>query len=415
MAHGVGSFGKQRHDARAHCPDRLLPHHSNMALELTPLRPTGLFSLHFMVGLWSSALGCDSVETVTNGSTDPAANTGGTSFNAQSTEGAGGDSNKDTTSKTQGGASNKSSAITATGGGSSSTKSASSKAQGGASSSKSSGASTQPCTPPATGARIHDAGNYDNRSCNAPECHHGDQIGGGWVYASPKGPPWVGGATITIKNNDGTTVTAISADDGFFTLSSKVTSPYEVCVSKCPGTDCNTTPHLDADCQTSNCHGNSSQRIYVSQNAGGAPSTGGASSVGGGSCVPAAPGGPYTHVERVFGNQPCSEVGCHSDPKPVFKGGYVYDGVTSSKTVAEATVTLTPKSGKAVTAVTGPDGMFFFGTIGSTSTAIEFAAPYTACVSKCPLTVCSAKNSHTTTEDCQTSNCHNSELKIYLE
>jgi hypothetical protein len=274
--------------------------------------------------------------------------------------------------------------------------------------------SLPPCTPAATGARPHEAGNYDNRSCNATDCHNGDVVGGGWVYASAKGPPWVVGATVIITNTDGTTATAVSAEDGFFNIVGTVSSPYHVCVSKCPGVDCNLTTHSSVDCQTSNCHGIASQRIYVSQNTGGSPGTGGAGSVGGGACVPAASGGPYTHTEYVYGNQPCSGSGCHTAPKPVFKGGFLYEGPTSSTTVVEATITLTPAGGVPVTAVTGPDGMFFFGTVGATSTAKEFTAPYTACVSKCPLSLCSIANGHTTTDDCQTANCHSPERKVYL-
>ncbi|HEY5958078.1 MAG TPA: hypothetical protein VIV60_16055, partial [Polyangiaceae bacterium] len=262
----------------------------------------------------------------------------------------------------------------------------------------------------------HEAGNYDNRSCNSTGCHT-DMIGGGWVYASAKGLPWVGSATITITNSDGSIVTSTSGEDGFFQITSKVIPPYKVCVSKCPGVDCNLTPHPNADCQTSNCHGSPTQRVYVSGNAGGASSSGGASSMGGGTqnCTPPASGGPYTHSEFVFGNQPCSGSGCHRAPKPVFKGGFLYEGPDSTKTVADATVTLTQSNGTVTTAVTGPDGMFFFGTVGPTSVGKDYGAPYTACVSKCPLKVCSANNEHTNSDDCVT--CHDGSTtgKIYLK
>ncbi len=284
----------------------------------------------------------------------------------------------------------------------------------------SAGAGTTECTPAASGARPHEIGNYDNRSCNATDCHN-DMIGGGWVYASAKGVPWIEGATITLTNTDGTKVTAVSAKDGFFNITGTVLPHYTACVSKCPGTDCSKTDHPNADCQTSNCHGQPTQRVYVSQqpvaNGGGSSGAGGSNSkdAGGGDCTPPASGGPYTHREAFYGRQACASGGCHLDPKPVYMGGYLYDDLTSSKTVAEATITLTQGNDPPVTAVTGPDGMFFFGTVGATSTPTTFKAPYTACVSKCPLTICSKKDGHTTTGDCQTSDCHHSEYKVYLK
>lgn len=239
-------------------------------------------------------------------------------------------------------------------------------------------------------------------------------VGGGWVYASAKGVPWVGGATITITNNDGSIVTATSAEDGFFEITGTIVPPYKVCVSKCPGIDCSLTPHPNADCQTSNCHGSPTLRVYVSGNAGGTSGTGGTSGVGQ-DCMPPASGGPYTHTEYVFGNQPCSGSGCHNAPKPVFKGGFVYDGPDSTKTVADATITLTHSSGTVTNAVTGPDGMFFFGTVGSTSIAKDYPAPYTACVSKCPLKVCSTSNGHTNADDCISCHDGTTTSKIYLQ
>jgi hypothetical protein len=287
------------------------------------------------------------------------------------------------------------------------------------------GTNTLPCTAPVADARPHAAGNYDNRSCNVLGCHE-DMLGGGWVYATPNGPPWVAGATITISNIDGTTVKAYSGEDGFFQIKSKVTPPFKVCVSKCPDTNCSLLPHPNGLCQTSNCHGTSNQRIYVSHNTGGAPAVGGNWMSGdAGSCAPPTYGGPYTHSEYSFGQQPCSTGGCHCAPKPVFNGGFLYDGPASSNTlhgfigsntVAEATITLVPASGKPITVVTGPDGIFFFGTVSSKSVPTTLTAPYTACVSKCPLSICSTTNGHKTTGDCQTSDCHGPDLnmKVYL-
>ena len=142
--------------------------------------------------------------------------------------------------------------------------------------------STVACTPAVTGATPH-TGNYDNMSCNKADCHAGDPKIGGWVYASAKGYPWIGGATITITNTDGTTLKATSADDGFFDFgdSPKFTSQYKACVSKCPSTDCNLTTHTSTDCLSSGCHAQPTQRIYVTTaNAG----TGGAGATTGTNC-----------------------------------------------------------------------------------------------------------------------------------
>ncbi|MBN2197447.1 MAG: carboxypeptidase regulatory-like domain-containing protein [Polyangiaceae bacterium] len=268
------------------------------------------------------------------------------------------------------------------------------------------------CTPAATGDKTHSAGNYDNVSCNKPYCH-GDEIGG-WVYASARGYPWIAGATVTITNGDGSTLSTVSGEDGFFTFGQApaISSPYTVCVSKCPSTDCNLTTHTSVDCLSAGCHALPTQRIYVTtQNTGG---TGG--TVPGENCAQPVTGGPYVHLEQVYSttsNQPC--VNCHLDVTPNYKGGFLYDGATSSTTIAEATITLKPASSPPLVAVTGPDGMFFFGTVGTTTTAQAIPTPYTACVSKCPTSeICSLENQHTTDADCGT--CHNGTTtgKVYL-
>lgn len=274
---------------------------------------------------------------------------------------------------------------------------------------------TVACIPEAKSTITHSVGNYDNLSCNKSDCH-ADKIGG-WVYASAKGYPWIGGATITITNPDGSTLKTVSGDDGFFDFgaSPKVGSPYKVCVSKCPSTDCNLTTHTSTDCLSSGCHAQPQVRIYVtSPNLTG---TGGASS--GQNCKAPTSGGPYVHVESIYSatsNQPCS--GCHFAPKPEYKGGYLYDGPTSSKTVAEATIVLTPTNGSPITTVTGPDGMFFFGTNGINTTTQSIPSSYTACVSKCPtVAVCSKTNpnAHITNADCGT--CHDGSTtdRVYLK
>ena len=278
------------------------------------------------------------------------------------------------------------------------------------------GGATVACTPEVTGATPHTSGNFDNLSCNKADCHAGAPRIGGWVYASAKGYPWIEGATITIKNTDGTTLTATSADDGFFDFGDapKVTSQYKACVSKCPSTDCNSTAHTSTDCLSSGCHALPTQRIFVTTpNVAG---TGGSSS--GTNCKAPAPGGPYVHLESVFSatnNQPCS--GCHYPEKPpVYVGGFLYDDPAGAKTVAEATIVLTPATGSPVTTVTGPDGMFFFGTNGITVTTQTIPTPYTACVSKCPTAaVCSLTNQHLTGDDCGTCHDGSTTTKVYLK
>jgi hypothetical protein len=274
------------------------------------------------------------------------------------------------------------------------------------------GGSSVACTPEKMGTVTHSVGNYDNLSCNKADCHASEV--GGWVYASKNGYPWVSGATITITNTDGTILTANSAEDGFFDfgISPKITSTYKVCVSKCPSTDCNLTPHTSVDCSSSGCHALPNVRIYVTTANGGG--TGGSGGTTGQNCTPAASGGPYVHLEKLYSatsNQACAS--CHANP--TYVGGYLYDGPTSTKTVAGATLTIKPASGTSLTAVTGPDGMFFFGTNGINTTAQTIPVPYTACVSKCPTaTLCSETNKHTTNADCGT--CHDTytEKSVYL-
>jgi hypothetical protein len=272
-----------------------------------------------------------------------------------------------------------------------------------------------PCTPEDPGARPHEAGNYDTRSCNSPDCHS-DMIGGGWLFANPSGLPWVGGATITISNIDGSIVKARSAEDGFFQITDPVKPPFKACVSLCPGANCSLIAHPNSDCQTSTCHGKTGQRIYVTLNKGETTDAGvgSAADAGAAGCSAPTPGGPYVHTEWVYGNQPCSGGGCHSPPKAIFNGGFLYDGPTSTTTIPEATIQLIGADGSRMTTVSGIDGMFFFGTVSADSVPWNIKAPYTACVSKCPLSVCSATNSHTTNGDCQTSSCHNWDMKVFL-
>jgi len=272
------------------------------------------------------------------------------------------------------------------------------------------GGDTGGCSAEVIGPTSHPVGNYDNMSCNLPDCHQGEV--GGWIYASRFGVPWVPGAAITITNLDGSTAVTHAAEDGFFNFGPEVviSSPYKVCVSRCPSTDCNLTPHTSTDCLAAGCHAQPTQRIYVT-----APEltgTGGAAT--GVDCVPPTPGGPYVHAENTtsaVANQPCAN--CHADP--LYLGGYLYDGPTSRTTVPEATVEIIPASGPTISTVTGPDGMFFLGTNGLEVTTQTLTAPYTVCVSRCPTSrLCSLTNGHVTTDDC--GRCHDglTEDNVYL-
>ena len=277
------------------------------------------------------------------------------------------------------------------------------------------GGAAVPCVPEAFSETTHSAGNYDNLSCNRADCHVGEV--GGWVYSSARGYPWVAGATVTITNSDGTQLVAVSGEDGFFHLGTDpiVSVPYDVCVSKCPSTDCNLTPHTSLDCLSANCHAIPGVRIYTTTP--GVGGTGGTAAVPGENCQQPTPGGPYVHLEAVYSaynNQPC--VNCHSTETPQYKGGFLYDDPSGDTTVPEATVTIRPAAGPELTAVTGPDGMFFFGTVGITTTAQAIPTPYTACVSKCPTSeICSLPNEHITDADCGT--CHDTytESPVYLQ
>jgi hypothetical protein len=116
-------------------------------------------------------------------------------------------------------------------------------------------------------------------------------------------------------------------------------------------------------------------------------------------CIPANPNGPADHATAGYDSQPCSA--CHAQ---AYTGGFVYD-TSLVTTVPQATVTVTPTGGAALTAVTGSTGMFYFPGI--------IPAPYEVCVSKCPDTVCSTATDHPNSGDCGT--CHGvTTTKIHL-
>ena len=252
-----------------------------------------------------------------------------------------------------------------------------------------------PCALPPDTARTH-PGNFDNRSCNSAGCHV--QFVGGWVYTNAAADGLVGQATVTLTSSDGSQVTAQTASDGFFQLEGAVTSPFTPCVVKCEDEACATEPHTSTDCQGSSCHGADNQRIHLTQGPVEPQGTGGVAA--GEDCTPPASGGPHVHVAAEYNTVACQI--CHDQ---LYTGGFLYDGITGTTTVAQATITLTPENGgAALTAVTGLDGMFYFEGI--------VPSPYTVCVSKCPNTVCGSAVSHSGPDDCRT--CHDDTQRIYL-
>lgn len=254
------------------------------------------------------------------------------------------------------------------------------------------GASTggEPCVPAPTDARRH-PGVYDYKSCDS--CHSG--MLGGWVYSNAAGDAWLAGATVTVRNSDGTTVVAPTAVDGFFHLEGTITSSFTPCVSRCSDEFCAANAHSSTDCQNAACHGAKDHLIYLAQP--GSAGTGGSS--GGSDCTAPASGGPRMHYPD-YDDQSCGQF-CHD---PSYVGGYLYNGVSGTEPVSMATLTLTPTNGTPMVAVTGPGGMF--------QIQGQLTAPYTACVSKCPDKVCSAPTTHTTTDECYV--CHVPTLRIHL-
>jgi len=265
------------------------------------------------------------------------------------------------------------------------------------------GANGGVCSAPGTRTNRH-VGNYDYESCS--KCHDSSWRGG-WLYNNTAGDDWVAGATVTVTNGDGSKMTAITEAEGFFYLEGwTVGSTFIPCVSKCPYTLCATKAHTSGDCQTAGCHGDKNNLIYLPQDSP-AQNTGGASSTS--NCTPPASGGPRVHSALDYDSNDQSCRICHDS---TYTGGYVYDGVTSNNVISMATVTIQPTNGTTITVVSGPGGMFFLGQYGATNTTIPLTAPYKACVSKCPKTVCSSESTHTTTDNC--GDCHNDQLRIYL-
>lgn len=114
-----------------------------------------------------------------------------------------------------------------------------------------------------------------------------------------------------------------------------------------------------------------------------------ATATGATSCKPPNTDGPAEHASSGYESQPCAD--CH---KNALRGGLVFD--QSGAVVAQATVTIKLKDNSELVAATNANGMFVF------RETIE--APYVACVSKCPDTVCSKSTDHPSVADCGT--CH---------
>jgi hypothetical protein len=267
------------------------------------------------------------------------------------------------------------------------------------------GVGGMPCAEPVSGATDHDNGCYDTHGCDTIRCH-GENKGfsGGWLYNNLAGDYWIADATVTVTDNDGRVVTTTSATDGFFSLIGydnqlgTITVPYVPCVSKCPGVACGTKAiHTTLDCQTADCHGAANRRVYVPGQDVGAGGTGPTDP----NCVPPTLGGARAHYVPGLYDYKCDK--CHDIDQ--YNGGFVYDGVASVQTVAEATVTVTTTGGTTRTAVTGPGGLFSFPGV--------ITPPYTACVSKCPSsTVCSPDTTHTTAQYCR--ECHTATQRIHI-
>lgn len=250
------------------------------------------------------------------------------------------------------------------------------------------------CTPP-EGRWANHPGNYDNKTCDS--CHTG--LYGGWVYNNAEAHEVIAQATVVLKEAGEATVTGTTGPDGFFVLDGLPAGDFAPCVSLCSDTTCATRVHDSIDCQSSSCHGAPGQRIYLTQAGSEPQNTGGGAGAGGDDCIPPAPGGPRTHsyVEYDY-------VGCQICHNQEYTGAFLYDSITGGNAVAQATITLTPVDGSPVSAISGPDGMFYFEGL--------VPAPYTACVSKCPDTVCSGPSSHPDQQDCRT--CHIESMRIHL-
>jgi len=107
----------------------------------------------------------------------------------------------------------------------------------------------------------------------------------------------------------------------------------------------------------------------------------------------------------VHGAEQHDTFGCQICHGQAYTGGFLYDGLYSTTSVAQATFTLTAEDGTVLTAVTDPAGLFYFPGL--------VPAPYTICVSKCSDSVCSGPEYHPDDSDCRT--CHNSdETQLHL-
>jgi len=82
----------------------------------------------------------------------------------------------------------------------------------------------------------------------------------GTVYSSATGGSAVVGATVTLTGSNGTKVTAVTGSLGNFYISSAISFPATVQVSKCLDTAIMPTPITAGGCN--NCHG-ATMRIHL--------------------------------------------------------------------------------------------------------------------------------------------------------
>jgi aspartate aminotransferase-like enzyme len=96
-------------------------------------------------------------------------------------------------------------------------------------------------------------------------CHASGQspkiTAGGTIYSSSSGGTAVSGATVTIVDSTGKTVTVVTGTSGNFYTTTAITFPATVQVSKCPNIATMPTTASSGDCNS--CHGSSSAVIHL--------------------------------------------------------------------------------------------------------------------------------------------------------
>jgi spore germination protein YaaH len=82
----------------------------------------------------------------------------------------------------------------------------------------------------------------------------------GSLYDAASSSTSVSGATITIHDNAGQTITLVSGTDGAFYTTQSVSFPISITASKCPDTQTMPAQSSSGDCNS--CHG-SGTRIHL--------------------------------------------------------------------------------------------------------------------------------------------------------